>query len=192
MPKRRTYKKKGGFKKAVKKVVSDMAETKTYLYTFNNVVSDSGTLLHLTDISQGDTQSTRDGNQIFLKGITVRMHSILADTYNIMRIIIVRARTGAGDVTSADFPAGVSPDPFIEEMNYDKYTVVKDQVITLDAGKVHDVRKFYIKVNKKIQYGSNTSSDVVTNPYYIWLVSDSDISSHPSVALTARMYWKDF
>lgn len=154
----------------------------------------------LTMPPQGDSLSTRDGDEIVIKKLQFRLNIIIADTTNIVRLIVFR---WADDNTlAANIP---TPNQVLQSLNvasFYNYTthrdgqvqVMYDRTWALSSAGVQDrfvKGSIYGKKlgKKKIVFDAAviTGNDQI---YYL-LISDSVGAPHPSVGGVFRMTYTD-
>ena len=139
MPRR--YKKKRFKKKIskslrtyVQKAISSNQETKQRDLTWDAVsIQDVGRSPidgTLNDLSQGDTQNSRDGNQVHITGIYGKFVVTGADTTNIVRYILYIPKDPSDTLT------GMSID-IHHLIDQDRFTILYDRNITTTSGGVN-------------------------------------------------------
>lgn len=182
----------------VLKVVRRTQEKKYWPFNNNITVNTAGTLLHLTNISQGDTDVTRDGDMLRVNSIQITFSVNNADAYNILRFVVFQwkpASNGAttppalGDIFLDTTNAVISPFNHDSRQNYrilmDRRCVTDSVQYPVKIVKMFITRKFY----RNIQYSSGTT--VASNNIYCWAVSDSGVSAHPAVTYSGKTSFTD-
>ncbi len=199
-PRKRNYPRKASSTKKIArqeayKVYNGLQENQYHSVSLATTASSTVTFTALLNIAQGDTNLTRDGNEIIVKRIRLNFSLAAADTTNIIRIVIFwwdndRVPTladlyidGTGDVDSV-------------LVNQNKNArVLKDKSFTMSTTGSNNVVKYkYDKAYKKgirVEYNSSTSTDVHRNQLYLMRVSDSGAASHPVFNLKGVIYFND-
>lgn len=184
--KRSTFRQKyGSLTKAVKRIARNMNEPKNVdgYYTKTdikhnlstgsfqlNTVATAGTFCVLP--AQGDTQNTRDGNKIYLKGISVRLllgwqNDRLNTTF---RVIIQRRNKGLACSTYEDLFDNITGNCLLDPFDRDKGTVMSQKFIKVGAinpgvpttGKEYTKAvRLYIPINKVVTFTGN--ADLTNN-----------------------------
>lgn len=160
----------------------------------------SFTVLNL--MQQGDTAGTRDGNKIYLQSVDLRVQLIVADTTNLVRMLLVYDRQSNASNPSAvgianilDVPAAASQalGPQLIPTKR-RYNILLDRIFTLDlVDKYTWMIHKHIKINKYTEYNGNagTVADIITGGLYLIFISDSTAVSHPTMQFTAKLFFKD-
>lgn len=190
--KKKSYRRKGGLKKYIKKVVARSQETKTHLINYANAIPDSGrTPLsnQLADISQGLNQSTRVGNSITLTSLKYDWFFTGADSTNSLRVIIYVPKDPTDLMSSVAFNA--APD-------LDRYTILRDMFITTEGtGGNCKRRQGWLRFNRGNRSGMNVGYTgaglgvIIKNNVSIYMVSDSLAATDPQVNGYVRIFYKD-
>lgn len=197
--KRPTYRRRKTSYKSIariaNKVYNKKAEKKykledlTYLSLLN-----SGTTACLTDISQGDTDLTRDGDQLYLRSFQFRGNIILGDTnYNMIRMIVYQWYPATVPTIANILGTGVIyvNAPYNHDQRYN-FKVLRDLRWTVDAQTPNKMFKFWIKsgFRRKIQYFSG-SSTTANNMVYVTVVSDSGAVPNPGISFIYQTNFND-
>lgn len=203
---KRTFRRKKKFSRkpskrltrAVKTIITKSSEKKTKVYQNTTTVDNTGYLLKLNEISQGDGDSNRNGDQVCIRSVQINFNAYLADTTNFVRFIAFQwypssslAYPGIGDilVDSINYP-------FMSPYNHDKrfmFKILRDKLVKLDTDNPTQMVKFFIKggFKRKIQF-IETSSVNYTNGIYILMVSDSSAATHPTVLYSGKLNYSDY
>lgn len=199
MPGNRRYKKKRMYRPSkalrtyVQKTISANQETKQRDLSWDAVsIQDAGRspiTAVINDLAQGDTQNTRDGNQVRITGLYGKFVVTGADSTNIVRFIMYIPKDQTDALSSVDIHTLI---------DQDSYTVLYDRTITTTSGgvnqKVFTVAKNFHRGSRKgllTQYYGTGSTDFVKNPIKLYVVSDSLAVSDPSLTGHLRTYFKD-
>lgn len=168
-----------------------------------NVLS-TGQIASLTDVSQGDGDTQRDGDQLTMTSLQVNYFLSmplvsLGDVTNYIRIIIFQYHPFASSVPgitdillTADFRAPYAHDKrFDFNILADKTFVLTAQSATAPNSNAIKMNKFFIKTFKrrKIQFTAGGVNG--TNKLYILYISDSTTTPHPSVSWYIKLNYKD-
>lgn len=185
------------FKKFVKTQINKNLEYKYRTAYYNpGGIPNNGTVTSLINISQGLLDTERVGDEIKLRTITFRYLVQIADSSNVLRIIIFQLKqqnTFAPSVASV--LNGTSP-TYLSQYNVDNrsnYQVLYDRTHITDYNA--PVRIVTGRVNmkyckRKIQFiaGSPTNG---TNMIYALAISDSSASPHPGVTGEINFWYTD-
>lgn len=184
-------------KRQVKTLMGRRMENKYSPFYFENTsVSNLGTITDINNIAQGDTGITRDGQQIYLKQVKMRMIFVPADTTNVVRAIVVQWHDDDTQApTVADVLENPTNVPFLSPIKYfsRKFAVLRDVTVgmTLASTGVRyvDVNIFGKRLNKKVSF--NSSSTKGKNHIYVLLISDSGATPYPSFSASGYLKYND-
>jgi len=162
-------------------------------------ISDAGTLFDLSLIPQGDTDQTRDGDQIYLKSIMGRYSVTGSDNSNIIRVIIVQYITENAGLTGTKILQALGAGAVFQNYAHDYKSQVRilyDKTHTMGnatTASIPLVKTYKVMITKgfkrKIQYlggGTNTVGGI-----RMFVVSDSAAASHPVIAFSLRLNYTD-
>lgn len=176
--------------KIAKAVFNKNVENKyqTYDLTTLGGISTSGSLVNINLLSNGAGQSFRVGNRV--KFTSVRFKGVFgfADTDNVIRMMVLWSRS---PLTIANMPTVYNPINPAEQnykLLYDK-TVVTDN--TAASGiRYHPIPTIYRKIN-----GNSTYDGGINTPtagfLYVYFISDSTLTVHPTFTGQAIMSYQD-
>lgn len=202
---KKTYKKKTNTKMAnmVKSIVSKQlvktAEKKflDYGFTFN---SGSYAAYCLSAIPAGQTDVTRIGDQCKLQNLQIKMILQNADSYNMIRVFIVRANFNVNpsvlpaatavlqDISTAQNRI-LSPFTF-DTLRQGNYTILMDKVIAVDSDDPAKFNKKFLKLRgSAIDFvgGSNEGKGHII----MYIASDSVLAADPTVYVYSRVTFTD-
>lgn len=199
--KRRTYRKRAGppVYRAIRQVLSKRAEKKHFSITSTQNPDWSGTILDLSNISQGSTDLTRDGDSATIRTLHIKGHLGNNDTYNIVRLIVFQWTSNS----NVDAPTvGKLLDSTLlgtvyathAPYNHDRrsqFRVLWDKTFTAYADKpvVLFDTKYLRAVTPRIQYIAAGTEGF--NKLYMCMISDSSAVSHPPVVLSSKLNFAD-
>lgn len=201
-PRRRYYSRPSkSFSKKVNKVVMKSSEKKYWDVATTTSVDLSGSITDLTAIPQGDTDQTRDGDQLQIRSIKGKAQIQVADTTQIVRFIIFQWYMDTNVVGTAptvgqilqSVGTGYGP---MSGYNHDgryNYRVLYDRTCFLDTtDKVQCGLQWFINkgLRRKIQFHGGATGG--KNKIYLLLLSDSGAATHPAVIYYNRVSFSDY
>jgi hypothetical protein len=184
-----------------KRQVRQMIDSKVALiseqkYLSNNLsftTDYNGTLTSQNIIPQGDTDNTRDGDSCLLKKTRMAFSVQLADTTNLVRVMMLQWKPYSTPAVSAIlFNTGsiVSPLSSLNKDQNQQYTVLYDRVFYLHAGNALDGDVIEVTPSSEhLQFVAGTTSG--TNQLYLLTISDSSAASHPIFSAYVTSYFTD-
>lgn len=199
-----SQKKRKRVSQIAKRVLQRNAEWKASHTGITGSATTSGSLNSVCEISQGDTDSTRDGDQLTMGTISyylrlVQSSGVGADTYNNIRVIIfqwypqsvpavtdiVNTTSGLGTMFHYNTDKAKSF-KIIKDKNYLLQTKNSDGVpAVVQFGRRHKVRIG----RKKIQFVSGGTTG--SNKVYFLFLSDSSVTPHPQINCYVRTNFMD-
>lgn len=205
--KKRSYKKPMSYKnyvatkKLINKTLHAKSETKYHDVNTQTTADYAGSVIDLCSVSQGDTDITRDGDQLYISSLQLRWEVIQADSTNNCRLLVFQwladssdtGTPGVSDILSSTFIGGINaPNAPYKHDNRFQYKILLDQRFALSDDKPSQIGIKYLTrgMKRKIQYVAAGNSG--TNKIYMILISDSSAVSHPTFNIATRLKYKDF
>lgn len=187
---------------AVKKVnrLYKARELKFHEVTVNSAFNNSGTIVLLSGLAQGDSGSARDGDKISMQSIYFGGRAMIASSsYDLCRVIIFRFNVTDGvspipsDVLAQTATASIIDSPY-NFLKRRQYSIVADKVITLNANSNHVVswkQNTPLKGSQAFYQGTgNTVTSTSTGTLFALFCSDK-AGTPPTVAGTFRLKYYD-
>lgn len=180
-----------------RRVVKSNQEKKYFLQsTFSAAVSVTPDIGSISDVPQATTDEGRIGDQLTLRSIEVRLSAITSDTTNLMRFIVFQwypnTTPVADDVLIPN--AVLTSNQVYAPYNHDKrfmFRILYDRTMQLDTYNPAFATNFMIKKfpRSKIQYqlGGTTGQ----NKIYVLKVSDSTVTTHPTMNTVYKLNYSD-
>ncbi len=148
----------------------------------SNTHTTSGAVFAVTQsIVQGDSLTTRDGNQLVVRRLTLRHYETTGTTSAVQRIILFwdnqsnGVAPGVTDVlAAADLKSGYSTLAFQQR----RFHVLLDEYVdTSAAGRVAVVRTHTFNLNHKVFYNGTTDVAGSNGKGSMWLLFISDVTT---------------
>ena len=164
-------------------------------------VSTTPIITELTNLSQGDTSSTRDGDSIKATAIMLRgicAISPVASTSQYRVMLVQDKQTNGALFTPADLLEDTTAgDNLISPLNLDnkyRFRVLYDKLHTLSVNGGNESIKWskYINLNQHFRYGSNagTIADLNTNSLALVTISNEPTNT-PNQTVYSRLRYVD-
>lgn len=183
-------------RRALKALINGQKETKVSCIAVGGTgVGTTGHFDELTPLAQGNTDSTRLGDEVDPHKLTIRgyIQAEDGDTFNLMRLMVVKAKQGNA-VASGDMPANALT--CIRPEMKQKYSILFDHVYALNT-KVSGFKwtkslnmEFNLEKYGKLYY-QNAATAGTGGGVYLWAVSDSAASAHPDIAYEAQFEYRE-
>ncbi len=196
---KRTQKSKVSFDKRVLKVINKQAEKKVIDQneTDASIVNTAQFLMTLIMPAQGDTDNTRDGDQIRLLSVRFRGHLELIGSATegaLIRFVVLRlpATNVDGTAPTADFNNLLRPNDFFpRELPY-KYKVLHDRVLSVGGGgKSAMLVNISLKMNELIQFDGTGANDIANFKYHLYGQTHHTTATDLSCDMNTRLIYTD-
>lgn len=185
-------------KKQVKGIIAEQQEHKYHQKYLGIGIDNAGTVIDLSDVSQGDTDLRRDGDELMPTSLNVKYAAVAADSTNLMRVIIFRYKP---DVQAATIPGlsnilipnglAVSPYWFYSVDLREQFNILYDKTHSLATA---DKNQVFVDTTLKMakQTVGYTSGSIYGRDHIFLLVlSDSTAATHPSIEFSSRLNFTD-
>lgn len=174
-----------------------LVNSEMYKFDFaqTDTPANTGLITHITGMAQGDTDSSRSGNSIYVRGLLLRYTSTInaSATNTFVRVMVVRDNQQVGDnvptvANVLDSLTVISP---LNNETVGRFSVIYDKVHTLQvANNTAGYVKQYFKMNSHVRYNGAGASDIQKNGLYVLTLS-SEATNTPSVAWQTRLFYRD-
>lgn len=205
MPFKKTYKKKRtyrrnrryginkskNFVRSVQRVITRNQEKKYHVSSGDwTATNATAAIAQITNVSQGDTDTTRDGDQIYLKSVysswLVRTNQTVPNASSVRMIIFQWFNTNGtspvvGDILLSTTAATVIHSPYTHDTRY-QFRVLYDKTVTVVPyddqymeTKVGPMRRLITRIPKrKLQYVAGSATQGVNQIYFLRVSDDND------------------
>lgn len=187
--------------KAVNKTIYRNTELKYFdVYVPPNSLTSTWVSYSMSNISQGDSQVTRDGNAVYIKGYKVAYRLTRADTWQKFRCLIVRALVPNNttllmseilqDVGTSIDKSMLTPNNFERKKSYQ---ILYDKIHNLqpDSGLPNYEMTYKIskrfKTPKLLKWNSSNASDYESGNLTFFALADSVAATHPDISFYSRV-----
>lgn len=191
-------------KKQVKNMLLQEVESKFTETSFATTIDHSGSILAIDVPAQGDSDQQRNGDAIRPMKLSLRGVITQGDTSNVVRVIVFRwnlfptalAPLVSSVLLSASLGGANAP---LSHYSHD-HIQAKQSTILMDRtyyvgdngnGYIARLRKdINLKKQRMMQFNAGSATDARYR-YYILVVSDSAVATHPGFNCIARLHYKD-
>lgn len=159
-------------------------------------ISTAGQIEDLSAVTQGPSEAQRIGDKLLPKYITINFQVVLADTTNLMQVILLRWKPddAIDTITFAKVNNGGNLAP-IAMYNWnmrDKFDILKSEIFSLDAGNPSQFRRWFVSFGDKTsQMKYNISATSGCNKFFLVICSDSQATTHPTFTYYSRLVFTD-
>lgn len=156
----------------------------------------SPTVLNITAIAQGDTNTTRTGNSILLRNIAIRMEFInnTLTTATLYRIMLVQDNQTVADETTlavTDILESASTLSFISTTTTGRFKILKNWYFSTDSvSKVSKTISSYNSMMHHVRYNGTASTDVQKGAIFLVAFSD-DGTNKPLFSYNIKTSYHD-
>lgn len=162
-----------------------------YLSSFT--VTNAGTIVMLSGVSQGDSVIERTGNKVQMKSIFLRYQGNIdpaSTRSDFIRIVVFVWNDGNTPSMSTLFENVTNP---LSPLNRDwssQYRILLDRIHTVNPTNMDFIGKKYIKLDHEAEWSDAISTNDVKGS--IWLMLQSfDTPRTPTVEFTSRIMYTD-
>lgn len=153
----------------------------------------SGAVYDLSLVPQGDTDSSRDGDQIEIESIDFAFNLATGDAQQLMRLLLFCWKpNNVPSVTSILLGTGSTEAP-LQRYNTDQrqqYTVLHDELFNLNTVSTPTIAR-QVRLNARRYAQFIAGSTAGTNHIYVLIVSDSGAVTHPTIAYCSKLQYFD-
>lgn len=184
----------------VKKLIAKESETKYFDLLAVSNVDASGSLIRLTEVPIGQTDSSRIGDKLTMRAFQFRLQFGVADTYNVCRVIIFQwypnttlSPPSGNSILSATLGTLTSFMSFYTHDYQNQFHILFDRIMYVDIDRNHQqtiTKKINMKYAKKF-INFTAGSIEGSNHLYMLLLSDSTAATHPGFNLRSRLWYDD-
>jgi hypothetical protein len=180
----------------VQKAIQKAAELKFTTVSSSTTYSNTGALVQLSGMAQGNTDTSRNGDRVKPSRVRVKGTMLLADTTNVVTYCLFWFRPEATpsmtqvfeDLATSLSPLSTSPQHDFRQ----DVVVLKKETFFLDA--YHPMRKFEIDLNLNtmpvMTFIAGSATTQINGLYIAWL-SDSGATTHPTVTFWSKFEFTD-
>lgn len=180
------------FTAKVKKVINKVAEKKYFTVIQPSVgVDNTGAFAQLGAVTQGDTDTTRDGDQLYIRSLQVKGQVTAGDTTNLLRVIIFQWFLPTTPTATDLLLSNVVDSPWNHDNRY-LFKVVVDKSYSLaTASNAAQTINWRISKGFKRKCQFNGGTTIGTNKFWIFTISDSGGVPNPSVSYYTKLNFTD-
>lgn len=170
--------------------------------TSSSTITRAGTMLHLTNIAQGDGDGQRTGNSIFVRNVGIRF-SVLYNAQSgasmtqrvKMMLLIDTQQVGDALPTPSDVlditGSGSAPLSFLNDQTVGRFKVLKSRMYTLYPDKMNIVSQWNVNLRHHVRYNGAAASDIQKGGIYLLMISSEDNTQPPAVERNIRVSYHD-
>lgn len=174
-----------------------MSEKKWFTAHTANNIDFSGQIDNLTQIPQGDTDLTRDGDQVRLTSFQLRANIRVGDNTNTIRLIVFRWNDNNAVVVPAPadlitaISTGEAPLGAYQQDNVRsrRFNVLFDRLYSVDANNPQVVLKIKKRMSSTINFNGGGTGG--RGHIYFMYISDSGAATHPTINYAYKFVFID-
>jgi hypothetical protein len=180
------------------KQIKKYAEHKSFDTGFGSSVDTTGTLQKLSTIPQGDTDSTRDGDQAEVFGVDIIAtfaNASSTDLTNVGRLIVFRWEqddSSAAPASIADIlqTASVYAPYNRDNLRARKFIILMDEIFSTSLNG-YAIEKFKEKLKVQFKLKFQGSGNTGNSMIYAAMISDSGAIPNPTFSYQVRVWFTD-
>lgn len=157
----------------------------------------NGQCSHLTGVAQGDSDSARTGNSIFVRSYNfngVLTHNVSGQNSQVVRVAIVMDTQQVGDSspTYSSIYESISPYAHLNSDTVGRYKVIWSRIYTVNTyDKNNAIVKINIPMRHHVRYNGTASSDIQKGGLYMCVACDEAGANMPTFAGEHRLSYHD-
>lgn len=162
---------------------------------YNTPITNTGVLVPLTGLAEGNGDDDRTGNSIFVRYVNLDGSVSMQGSNNtIIKMALVMDSQQQADTTPSftDVYETASINTHLNSNTVGRFSILDSQYLTLNVGQVQ-TRK--VKMNKSmrlhIRYNGATSTDIQRNGLYLALISNQSSNNAPFCEFHIRVSYHD-
>lgn len=159
-------------------------------------VPSTGALLSMVDVTQGNGDTQRIGDSLYVRSLEFNFNLANGDSTNFLRCILFQWKPNINGNPAVGDLLLDSSDPINSPYNHDKryqFKVIYDKTYLVDAVQApvkHISWMFTRGFSRKVQYVGGASTEG-SNRLFIYIFSDSSAIPHPTLAYTGKLSYSD-
>lgn len=156
----------------------------------------NGNVIQLTNITQGDTTSSREGRSIFINYIQLRGVFTKGSGNDVLRYMVIRDKMGTGTAPAVDQvlqTIGTSLAPFapLDTSFAGRFQILDTGMVTFSADHPTFVYKKFIRLNKHCKWQTTADGGGTLDGHIYWVSLSNAASSSCSVEFVSRIGFRD-
>lgn len=199
--KKKTYRKykKPSLYKMVSNMIQKKKETKhldlNANLTYTSGIGNAGSMVEISAIPQGDTESSREGLQIYHNSIHLDLNFVneTGGSYNKIRLVCFKWDDDTLPVASTFFATGYSTyvqTPYSWPLD-PKMKIIFDKKILVDNDDPTTFIRVWKKLNGKCRFTGSASNSGIQGRIFLFIASDSIALPHPTCTGYVRYTYKE-
>lgn len=184
-------------RKQVKQLVAAPMERKSFHASYQDAaLSDTHIVSELFQVSQGDTQDTRDGSKCKITSCFIRGNVVAGDSTNIIRLTLIRWKPNSTPTAAQIYESatigtnGAMFSSFNHEYRGD-FVVLQDKFISVEATAGQLQRMFTLRCGHQPATTFNDAATTGANKLFLVASADSLAVSHPTATFWSEIYYTD-
>lgn len=162
-----------------------------------NLDTSGGAVVNCTAIAQGDTITSRNGNSILAKYLSVRGTMYINTLTNaICYVHVVQDNQQVGDTTPSwgDVFTQVYGHPLLNSATAGRFTILATKCVSLQAGQAYSQPlSFDLPLNHHVRYNGTATTDIQKGGIYVFAVSEyaPGAATKPQISAWSRLTYYD-
>lgn len=157
-------------------------------------INNTGTVYSLTNISQGDSTTTRTGNSILVRNLLkrIRFTKNASATTTFVRCVLFQDKQQVGDTSPAitDLLASATVDAPLNLNTLGRFKILYNKTIVLNTNSPQWHKESYHKMYTHVRYNGTAGTDIQKGGLYIMFISDQPTNA-PTLDMWLRLGYHD-
>lgn len=161
----------------------------------STTIANTGSIIRMVDIAQGDADGQRTGNSILLRGINLKLvfTQNVSATDTLYRIILFQDTQQVADTNPAvaDVLESVSTLAPLNSESVGRFKIMKNWFFhTSNSSDTVKHVKYYLNLRQHMRYNGTASTDYQKGGIYLLILSDQGTNT-PTMFYNKRVYYHD-
>lgn len=161
-------------------------------------ITNSGGVIALHGVAQGDTINDRNGNSIFARSLSgwlsLSRSQSAGNAVQVIKLAIVQdmQQVADSDPSYTSIWNAVSPLALTAVTQLGRYKILWSRVVHLDiTSNVGAVKKVFLPMKHHIRYNGTATSDIQKGGLYLTYTTDQTVSNYPDLGYNLRLSFYD-
>lgn len=163
--------------------------------TYSTPIDNTGVLIPLTGLAEGNGDDDRTGNSIFVRSVNLDGSLAINGTNNtLVKIALIKDTQQQSDSTPSytDVYESASINTHLNSNTVGRFSVLSSKFYSLNVGSVQQRKIFLNKAMRlHIRYNGATSTDIQRNGLYLAVISNQTALNAPFTGMHIRVSYHD-
>lgn len=165
--------------------------------TGSGTYSNNGSVLHLTNIAQGDGDGQRTGNSIFVRNVSFRGTLVRASQDERVRVMLFIDKQQIGDTIPAPTDVLTTTGTtnavysFLNPNTVGRFSILRSRLYSLTADRPTIALNWNVNLRHHVRYNGTTGSDIQRGGIYMLIISTASSGNGITLERVCRVSYHD-